>query len=131
MNKIPPFLLLYEWAEINNMAFNGLKFECMKYGSDETFKEQYNHITPQAVTSIDDCHNVRDLGIIMSIDGSYNDHINKVISKAKQKVAWINRSFYNKSTQLRRKLWRNYIESTMDYGSQLWSPIVPTKLSNL
>ena len=49
---------LYEWADTNNMAFNGLKFECLKYGGNDTLKSTYDYITPSASTSIEDYSNV-------------------------------------------------------------------------
>ena len=122
---------LYRWADNNNMSFNCDKFECLKYGRNHDVKSQYEYKTPVEGITIDDCENLRDLGITMSSDGTYDKQISKVISKAKQKVAWITRSFYRKDMELRRRLWRTYVESAMDYGSQLWSPINTKQLSNL
>ena len=75
---------LYEWVEANNMVFNGSKFDCMKYGQNSKLKSSSHYINPDYTDCIEDKDTVRDLGILLSTDGSYNDHIVHVI-KAKSK----------------------------------------------
>ena len=67
----------------------------------------------------------------MSEFATYEEHIGNVIKKAKQKSAWINRSFVRNDINFRRKLWKTYIEGAMDYGSQVWSPVCKTKLARM
>ena len=122
--------MLYEWADDNNMAFNGLKFEVLKYGNNDV-KYNYDYTNPGATDNIEEKDTLRDLGIQMSNNGKYDEHITYVVRKAKKKAAWIRRSFIRNDISFRRKLWRTYIEGAMDYGSQLWSPIESSKLSYL
>ena len=35
--RIKELEILYEWAEENNMKFNGKKFHVVRYGKDKTF----------------------------------------------------------------------------------------------
>ena len=88
---------LYEWADENNMAFNGDKFECIKMGENDTVKNKYMYTVPKCCGSIEDVNNLRDLGILVSDSGDYRDQIYKVVKKVKQRCGWINRSFYNNS----------------------------------
>merc|ERR1712240_964072 len=81
--------ILYDWANYNNMAFNNDKFECLKYGSNHNMKSEYSYESAINGEVIKDCNDLRDLGITMSADGTYDAHITKVITKAKQKVAWV------------------------------------------
>ena len=104
------------------MEFNGLKFQSLKYGRNDTIKENYEYINSEYSDYIENVSSTRDLGIIISSDACFSEHIEKVVSKARQKSGWINRSFLNKSIIFRRKMWRTYIESSMDYGSQIWTP---------
>ena len=39
---------IYQWQETNNMQFNGAKFENIRYGQDEDFKNTCDYITPNA-----------------------------------------------------------------------------------
>ena len=37
---------LYSWATDNKMAFNGTKFEVLRYGNNEEVKEDTDYLTP-------------------------------------------------------------------------------------
>ena len=113
------------------MEFNGLKFQALKYGRNENLKEYYEYINSEYSEYIEHVSSTRDLGIIISSDGCFTEHIDKIVSKSRQKCGWINRSFLNKSISFRRKMWRVYIESSMDYGSQIWTPINQGQLNKL
>ena len=113
------------------MAFHGLKFECLKFGDNKDLSEEYDYIDSSGSNSIKDAQNVRDLGIYMDANGTFEYHIYKAISKAKKLCGCISRSFINRSIDLRRKLWRSYVEPVLDYGSQLYCPINLTLISNL
>ena len=72
---------VYEWAERNNMEFNSLKFELLRYGDDDEIKtttQYFNSIR----TIIEEKHVVRDLGITMSHDATFTAHIETIASKA-------------------------------------------------
>ena len=105
------------------MEFNGTKFVAFKYGKKAELKEDYNYYNSDCTESISDVESLRDLGIILSCDGSFRNHITKVISKCKQKVGWINRSFLKNSVDFKRTIWRSHVQSIIDYGSQIWAPI--------
>ena len=83
---------VYEWQETNNMQFNESKFQLLQYGSDKQLKEETHYVGPegQRITA-KDC--VRDLGILMTNDATFTDHIDKAVKAAKQKCGWILRTF--------------------------------------
>ena len=122
---------LYEWADENNMAFNGDKFECIKMGENDTVKNKYMYTIPKCCGSIEDVNNLRDLGILVSDSGDYRDQIYKVVKKVKQRCGWINRSFYNNSLNFKRFMWKTYVQGLLDYGSQVWCPTDPSLIAHL
>ena len=122
---------LYQWSDKNNMAFNGSKFECLKMGTNMDLKLEYNYTTPDNDNAIEDVTSLRDLGIIVSDSGDYKDHIQKIVTKCKQRNGWISRAFTNKSVDFRRFMWRTYVQSLLDYGSQVWTPVDPTLIAHL
>ena len=122
---------LYKWASDNNMLFNGEKFECLKVGSNEDLKHNYNYNTPNFDGCIEDVDSLRDLGIIVSTKGDFREHIFKIVSKAKQRSGWISRQFMRKSIEFRRHMYRVYIQSLLDYGSQVWAPVDPALILHL
>ena len=64
----------------------------MKYGENETLKTSYQYINSES-EDIENVSNLRDLGIIISSDGSFREQINKVVKKARRLCGWIDRSF--------------------------------------
>ena len=65
---------------------------------------------------------VRDLGVIFNKDRNFSNHINKITTKAKQRIGFIMRTFMNRDINFLKFTWRNYIKLILDYSSQLWGP---------
>ena len=84
--------IVYQWAEDNNMSFNNLKFECLRFGPDSTLKATTNYTSPSG-TIIDTKEHVRDLGVTMSSDGTFSEHIQKICLSARNMCSWILRTF--------------------------------------
>ena len=124
-------LKLGEWSNDVNMAFNYLKFECLKTGIQDDLKIQYNYLTPNLEHIIEVKDHVKDLGTWMSSNGNFDYHISKVICKVIQRIGWIRRSFMTNTISFKRFMWKNYIGGILDYNSQLWSPVNTTKISAL
>ena len=102
---------VYDWAESNNMEFNSLKFEILRYGADEALKQLTNYLT-NIGTIIDEKDSVKDLGIIMSNDGSFTEHVNHVVDKAKTQMSSILRNFKSRSLNHMLCLWKSIVIPT-------------------
>jgi len=113
--------LIYDWANENNMQFNSDKFECLRYGRNKTLQStEYISNSDNLITVK---LNTRDLGIIMSNDGSFQDHISNIIATARNMCGWILRTFRSRSPHLMLTLWKTMVLSKLDYCCQLWSPL--------
>ncbi|XP_066930501.1 uncharacterized protein [Clytia hemisphaerica] len=113
--------IVYDWTENNNMKLNSCKFEHLKYGKDTESKSLSTYFTNNK-TVIENKNSVKDLGVWMSSDCSFTDHINKMIAKAKDISSWILRTFNNRSSDVMITLWKSLVLPHLDYCSQLWSP---------
>ena len=82
------------------MKFNISKFNVVKFGRNQDLKENYNYFGPNSEEIMIDNDEVRDLGVIISPDGSYKAHISKTISKINQRIGYILRAFKNRSITL-------------------------------
>ena len=71
------------------MAFHGLKFECLKFGNQRELSDQYDYIDSTGSNAIKEAQNVRDLGIYVDSNGTFDFHIAKAISKSKKLCGWI------------------------------------------
>ena len=119
---------LYTWAKENNMVFNGTKFQVMRYGNIQELKNNTNYFTEETSEIIERFENLRDLGVIMSDDGSFDEQIIKVVKKVRQKTGWILRTFYSRNQELMKTLYKSLVVPHVDYCSQLW---MPTKAINI
>ena len=112
---------VYSWTKNNNMSLNSCKFEHLKYGKDNDTKKLSVYLTNDN-TVIKNKEFVKDLGVLMSQDCSFSEHINKVITKTKDISSWILRTFATRDKHIMLTLWKALVLPHFDYCSQLWSP---------
>ena len=95
----------------------------MRYGSDEDLKNDTLYFTENVENIVERKETIRDLGVMMSDDASFKDHIDKVMKKVRQKTGWVLRTFYSRKTMLMKTLFKTLILPHVDYCSQLWMPV--------
>ena len=62
------------WAEENNMLFNNMKFELLRYGRDEEMKYSTFYLSANdAIT--EEKEQLRGLGIMVNNQTNFNDHL--------------------------------------------------------
>jgi hypothetical protein len=122
---------IYDWQHDNNMLFNGKKFELLRYGTNVEIKESTSYLTPGYEDIVEVKENLRDLGVIMSDDGTFSNHINQVCSKVKQKCGWILRTFSNRQTHFLKMMWKTLVQGHVDYCSQLYMPSKQSELQQI
>ena len=121
---------IYAWASINNMKFNADKFELIRYGKDEDLKEISKYLSSDGKL-IKGKSDVKDLGVIMSDDCTFKQHIEKVVNKSCDTSSWILRTFTLRSRELMLTLWKSLVIPHLDYCSQLWSPHLRSEIQKL
>jgi hypothetical protein len=112
---------IYEWAEGNNMMFNYQKFECLRYGRNADLKANTEYTTKQG-DKISVVEHAKDLGVIMSCNATFHQHISVVTDIAHQLSSWVMRTFRTRHRTPMLTLWKSLVLSKLDYCSQLWSP---------
>ena len=114
---------VYKWSTDNNMQFNFDKFELLRYRSRNT-KEVQSVTTYESNngTIIQEKDHVRDLGVLLSNDATFTQHILDRCEVVKSKIAWVLRTFKSRQPTPMLVLWKTLILCHLDYCSQLWSP---------
>ena len=79
---------------------------------------------------VPDCE-VRDLGVLMNNNGDYNTHVTHICNKANKRAGWILRTFFNRSPDFMRFVWKTYISPIVDYCSQMYAPVKGSQLQKL
>ena len=114
-------LQIYDWAETNNMQFNSLKFEVMRYGTDEVLKLCTSYLSSSG-SVIDMKDHIKDLGITMSSDCTFREHIDQVVEATTMLSGWILRTFKSRDPKVMLTLWKALVLPKFDYCSQIWCP---------
>lgn len=84
-----------------------------------------SNITPQYTingTMLDNCTSIIDLGITVTTDLTFNDHIASTVSKALQRSGVFFRGFSSRDLILLRKAFITYIRPIVEYDSVIWNP---------
>ena len=110
--------MIYVWAANNNMQFNSDKFQAVRF-SFEASKCYYNDDSGEEIGQHD---NLKDLGIYVSSNLSFDHHTRLVVNKGKRMSGWICRTFRTRSPGVMLTLLKQLIYPTIEYNSILWDP---------
>ena len=109
---------IYRWAEANDMEFNTKKFQAIRFCD---VLSECSYKGPDG-SLIEQVRNVRDLGLFVSDDLSFNHHIHSVIKRGNQMAGWTLRVFISQSRDLMIPLLKQLIIPRVEYCSILWDP---------
>ena len=106
-----------QWALESGMRFNVNKCFTTTFGKTI-------HPTNYAINDNPVLHSntFRDLGLTVSSSFSFNDHIDRVVSKAFSRLGLIKRIFNNKSTAHIVQLYKSFVRPILEYSSIIWNP---------
>ena len=125
---------IYEWARKVNMEFNGDKFECIKFRSHQSLRDEsgqeFTYVNEEG-KDIEEKDQLKDLGVQLSNDLSFSKHIDKIVSTCKKTTGWIMRTFRTRNEYTMKVLWNAMIQSRLDYCSQLWSPSLQSEINKI
>ena len=108
-----------KWAGDNKMELNKLKFQLLQHGSKDELKLPYKiDVNTQVEKSTD----VKDLGVLISEDLSFNMHIMNMTNDAKKHAGWILRLIKSRDPEIVLLLFKTYVRPRLEYASPLWSP---------
>ena len=123
--------VMYKWASENNMAFNGSKFQLIRYGKNEQIKEDTLYFTDKMDEVIQSFESLKDLGVMMNHDADFKTNVAHVIKKSRKKIGWILRSFHCRNIYFMKHMYKTLVTPHVDYSSQLWMPIDCTEIEKI
>ena len=110
---------LYAWTENNNASFNDEKFEGISFPFGLLSNRIYKSSTNK---DIENKETIKDLGVYISSDCTFSEHI-KIYVKATQKIAaWTLRTFVSRETRVLKVLLKSLIVPKIEYASVVWCP---------
>lgn len=112
-------LAVTAWAAANKMELNKLKYQLIQYGKSEELKMPYDI---DSNTKVEKSEAVIDLGVTMSANMKFQDHIIKIKNKAKKVAAWILRIVESRTAETVMLLYKTYVRPHLEYSCSLWAP---------
>ena len=112
---------MYSWADEVGMVFNAGKFEMLRFWLDRESAQDSPYRSPDR-GPIEEKKCIGDLGVLVSIDLTFSEQIEKVVGSGRQMAGWVLRTFRSRGRDLMLTLLRSLIQPRLDYCSQLWSP---------
>jgi hypothetical protein len=113
---------LNTWSENNNMEFNKKKFQVIRYGENEDLKNETSYFAGNYDEVIERFNSLRDLGVQLSDDGKFDEHIENTCNKSRKKCGWLLRTFYSRNTHFMKQMFKSLVQPHVDYCSVLWMP---------
>ena len=113
---------VFRWATENNMQFNSDKFEVVRYRSKKSADVQFEYASNNGQVIMEK-KMLTDLGVTMSCDASFNQHVLSICSKVKKKAGWALRTFMTRDKLPMLTIWKTLVIPHHDYCSQLWCPV--------
>ena len=113
---------VYDWAKTNNMVFNSQKIKYLSFSTNVSITSDYVnvYVSPNLYV-IDNVNNLKDLGIIMSSNCSFEQHIIELCKRCTGLCDRILRTFSSRESTVMMTLFKSLVLLRLDYGSQLWS----------
>ena len=121
---------VFTWAEDNNMEFNEEKFQLIRYGTNKDIKTQTKYETISG-KEIEQSNDVKDLGVFMSDDLSFESHHQRKINEARRLSGWVLRVFKTREQLLMLTLFKSLILPRIEYCCILTSPFKAGEISDI
>ena len=103
------------------MEFNADKFECLQFKSSQESTLNHQYLAPDN-SVIEVKENLRDLGVQLATDLTFNLHIETIVTSAARLAGWGLRTFRRRSRSIMKTILKTLIQPKLDYCSQLFSP---------
>ena len=131
---------VYRWAFENNMKFNSNKFELISYSAQNRDLNEINeydklfnypqYFDPDGNT-IASVETVKDLGVKMCNNASFEIQINESARKGSRMAGWILRVFKTRLPDALLTLFKTMVLPHLEYCCPLWSPTTLGKIREI
>ena len=123
---------------MNNMKLHEQKFEVLNYVLDSSNwlrKIPYYHEDRQYTTSeghvIDPSTSTRDLGVIMTNNCTWSEHITHVVKGANTMASWVLSIFRDHSDRVMLTLLESLVRTTVEYCCPLLDPYKISEIQSI
>ena len=120
-----------EWVDKNYLQFNVQKCKFMHITRKNTWSQPASHLTLYG-QPLERVNTYKYLGLLLSSDLSWTQHINNKCAKAKKLLGLIYRRFYQFSTPASLfQMYISLVRLNLEYASQVWNPYKVGEVNSL
>jgi hypothetical protein len=105
------------WADKWQLSLASNKCSVLHLGRNN---KNFNYILNRV--DLETGRNVRDLGVKMSYDGKFTQHIKTIVTSAHLRLSQIYKIFRSNNPKLLLKAYKAYVRPILEYCSPVWSP---------
>ena len=116
---------LESWADTWGMRLNSTKCYILSINNKSNFRYSLNN------TILKEVSNNPYLGILLSQDLKWSDHIANITKKANSTLGFLRRNLRHCPTSCRRNSYLSLIRSVLEYGSVVWDPYLKKDIDAL
>ena len=114
---------LTEWSKTWQLKFNPDKFETMRMTHKQDKSKESYTLDPNGEI-LKSAKNIKDLGITISYDLSWSDHIDEVVNKANKVLGVIKRVLGSNSVNEFSLLYKSLVRPILEYAAPVWCPFL-------
>ena len=110
---------LQQWSEAWQMRFNPIKCYTLRLSRKKTIHSRDYSLCNTALAQVR--HNPY-LGVLLSDDAKWGEHINNTAKKANSTLGFLRRNLRRCPSQLKELAYISLVRSTLEYASVVWDP---------
>ena len=126
------------WSIKNNMKLHSKKFELMIHranpiglSSELPFHCNVSSYQLPDSSTLFETLILRDLGVQVSANGTWTNHINRMVEKAKGVSAWVCSVFKSRQKEVMITLYKSIVRSHLEYCCPVWNPKTIAEIKKL
>ena len=109
---------LGHWANTWQLRFNGEKCEAMRI----THSREKSSTDYTLGSTLKDVNSFKDLGVVISKDLSWSQHISIIVNKANQVLGLVRRTVGTANTSTFSLLYKSLVRPLLQYDVPVWNP---------
>ena len=119
---------LEKWEKEWQMSFNPSKCSLLRLSPTRKAKEFDYKLHD---TKLEQCHTHNYLGVLLSDDYKWSEHINQVAKKANRSLGFFRRNTHGYSRHFKEAAYKSLVRPHLEYCSSVWDPYTQTDITKL
>ena len=120
-----------EWTNTWLMSLNYEKCKIMHFGKNNEKQDYFLKDREGNLHQVSNTESERDLGVIVSKNLKWHEHIQNIASKANRILGMLKRTFESRELELWKKLYISLVRPHLEFAVQVWNPTLQTDIDTI